>query len=170
MLLPQSDHQSEGLLYSLLLGCVSGGLLGFSHEDIIDFDIGAHGPHSVSCVSMHDIIHIRAETDNQRFHKQEGIRSSSELPRGIESHPGASGEWPPSALVSVSNSWAEFAGLFRSTRQAFLDHDRSKVELKASMPEDAKEAIGHGIGAKRSESGAVSFDLLEVEDGRAALQ
>jgi hypothetical protein len=44
MLAPQSNHQSEGLLYSLFLGCVSGGLLGFSHEDIIDFDIGAHVP------------------------------------------------------------------------------------------------------------------------------
>ena len=40
--------------------------------------------------------------------------------------------------MSGSNSWAEFAGLFRSTRQAFLDHERSKVELKALMPEDAK--------------------------------
>ena len=29
------------------------------------------------------------------------------------------------------------------------------------MPEDAKEAIGHGVRAKRSKSGAVSFDLLE---------
>jgi hypothetical protein len=37
------------------------------------------------------------------------------------------------------------------------------------MPEDAKQAIGHGIRAKRSKSGAVSFDLLEAEDGRAAL-
>ena len=38
------------------------------------------------------------------------------------------------------------------------------------MPEDAKEAIGHGIRAKRSKSGAISFDLLEVEAGHAALQ
>jgi hypothetical protein len=67
MLPPQSDHQSEGLLYSLFLGCVSGGLLGFSHEDIIDLDIGAHGPHSVLCVSMHDIVHIGAEAGNQRY-------------------------------------------------------------------------------------------------------
>ena len=37
------------------------------------------------------------------------------------------------------------------------------------MPEDAKQAIGHGIRAKRSKSGAVSFDLLKAEDGRAAL-
>ena len=71
--------------------------------------------------------------------------------------------------MSASNSWAEFAGLFRSTRSAFLEHERSKAELKALMPEDAKEAIGHGIRAKRSKSGAISFDLLEAEDGRAAL-
>jgi hypothetical protein len=37
------------------------------------------------------------------------------------------------------------------------------------MPEDAKQAIGHGIRAKRSKSGAISFDVLEAEDGSAAL-
>jgi hypothetical protein len=37
------------------------------------------------------------------------------------------------------------------------------------MLEDAKEAIGHGVRAKRSKSGAVSFDLLEAEASRAAL-
>jgi predicted phage-related endonuclease len=72
--------------------------------------------------------------------------------------------------MSGSNSWAEFAGLFRNTRQASLEHERSKAELKALMPEDAKEAIGHGIRARRSKSGAISFDALEVEGGRAALQ
>jgi len=69
--------------------------------------------------------------------------------------------------MSASNSWAEFAGLFRNTRPAFLDHERSKAELKALMPEDAKEAIGHGIRAKRSKSGAVSFDLLANEEGNS---
>ena len=38
------------------------------------------------------------------------------------------------------------------------------------MPEDAKEATGHGIRAKRSKSGAISFDLLDVEASHAALQ
>jgi predicted phage-related endonuclease len=71
--------------------------------------------------------------------------------------------------MSASNSWVEFAGLFRNTRQAFLEHERSKTELKALMPEDAKEAIGHGIRARRSKSGAVSFDLLEVEANHAAI-
>src|SRR5215468_4145851 len=52
--------------------------------------------------------------------------------------------------MSSSNSWAQFAGLFRNTRQAFLNHERSKAELKALMPEDAKEAIGHGVRARQS--------------------
>jgi predicted phage-related endonuclease len=42
--------------------------------------------------------------------------------------------------MSTSNSWAEFAALFRNTREAFLDHERAKSELKALMPDDAKEA------------------------------
>jgi predicted phage-related endonuclease len=72
--------------------------------------------------------------------------------------------------MSASNSWAEFAALFRNTREAFLDHERAKSELKALMPEDAKEAIGHGVRAKRSKSGAVSFDVLEPEPTHAAVQ
>src|SRR5215831_12254065 len=70
--------------------------------------------------------------------------------------------------MSSSNSWAEFAALFRNTRSAFLDHERVKSELKALMPEDAKEAIGHGLRAKRSKSGAVSFDVLEMEEATHA--
>jgi predicted phage-related endonuclease len=72
--------------------------------------------------------------------------------------------------MSSSNSWAEFAALFCSTRGAFLGHERAKSELKALIPEDAKEAIGHGVRAKRSKSGAVSFDILETEASRAAIQ
>jgi predicted phage-related endonuclease len=62
--------------------------------------------------------------------------------------------------MSASNAWGEFAGIYRDTREAFLEHERAKGELKALMPDDAKEAIGHGIRAKRSKSGAVSFDLV----------
>jgi predicted phage-related endonuclease len=71
--------------------------------------------------------------------------------------------------MSSSNSWAEFAAIFRNTRAAFLDHERAKAELKTLMPEDAKEAIGHGVRAKRSKSGAVSFDVLDTEAARAAI-
>jgi predicted phage-related endonuclease len=72
--------------------------------------------------------------------------------------------------MSSSNSWAEFATLFRNTRTAFLEHERAKSELKALMPEDAKEAIGQGVKAKRSKSGAVSFDVLETETTYAPIQ
>ena len=72
--------------------------------------------------------------------------------------------------MSSSNSWAEFAVLFRNTRGAYLDHERAKGELKALMPEDAKEAIGHGVRAKRSKSGAVSFDVLGTEASHAEVQ
>src|SRR5438270_9842355 len=54
--------------------------------------------------------------------------------------------------MSSSNSWAEFAGVFCQTRGAHAEHDAAKAELKKLMPEDAKEAIGHGIRAKRSKS------------------
>jgi hypothetical protein len=66
--------------------------------------------------------------------------------------------------MSGSNAWAEFAGIFARTRAAYLEHEQAKTELKNLMPEDAKEALGHGVRAKRSKSGAVSFDLL-VQEG-----
>ena len=72
--------------------------------------------------------------------------------------------------MSGSNAWAEFANLYRLTRPAALDHDRAKTELKAMVPEDAREASGHGVRAKRSKSGAISFELLAEEAGHAALQ
>jgi predicted phage-related endonuclease len=72
--------------------------------------------------------------------------------------------------MSGSNSWAEFAALYRSTRQAYIEHERAKTELKSLIPEDAREAFGHGVRARRSKPGAVSFDLLETENGRAPIQ
>jgi predicted phage-related endonuclease len=72
--------------------------------------------------------------------------------------------------MSASNAWAEFADLFARTRSAYLDHEQAKTELKGLMPEDAKEAIGHGVRAKRSKSGAVSVELLSSgEAGHAAV-
>ena len=71
--------------------------------------------------------------------------------------------------MSSSNAWAEFAVVFSRTRSAHLEHEQAKTELKGLMPEDAQQAIGHGVRGKRSKSGAVSFDLLNVEDGHAAL-
>jgi predicted phage-related endonuclease len=72
--------------------------------------------------------------------------------------------------MSTSNAWAEFAAVFARTRPAYLEHEQAKAELKRLVPEDAKEAIGHGMRAKRSKSGAVSFDLLSVGGSHAAVQ
>jgi len=70
--------------------------------------------------------------------------------------------------MNSSNAWAEFSSVFRRTREAHLEHENAKAELKGLMPEDAKEAIGHGIRARRSKSGAVSFDVLSAEGGSHA--
>ena len=65
--------------------------------------------------------------------------------------------------MSTSNAWAEFADIFIRTREAHSEHEKAKAELKSLTPEDAQQAIGHGIRAKRSKSGSISFDLVQVE-------
>ena len=72
--------------------------------------------------------------------------------------------------MSGSNAWAEFAGIFARTRAVYLEHEQAKIELKSLIPEDAKEAVGHGVRAKRSKSGAVSFDLLAQDGSHAAIE
>jgi len=72
--------------------------------------------------------------------------------------------------MSGSNAWADFASLYRLTRSAAIEHERAKAELRALVPQDAKEASAYGVRAKRSKSGSVSFELLADEDGDAALQ
>src|SRR3954466_11037506 len=84
---------------------------------------------------------------------------------------------PPKAKVAAvkvvdmtaSNSWAEYASIFLETRCAYIAHDNAKGELKALIPEDAKEAFGHGVRAKRSRTGAISFDLMANGGGPHAL-
>jgi predicted phage-related endonuclease len=70
--------------------------------------------------------------------------------------------------MTASNAWAEFAAAFTRTHQAHIEHEKARAELKSLVPEDAKEAIGHGVRAKRSRSGAVSFDLLTTSTQEAS--
>ena len=70
--------------------------------------------------------------------------------------------------MSTSNVWAEFADVFIRTRDAHLEHEKAKAELKSLVPEDAQQAIGHGVRAKRSKSGAISFDLLKAGGWRCS--
>jgi predicted phage-related endonuclease len=70
--------------------------------------------------------------------------------------------------MSASNSWAEFAAVFLETRDAHVEHEKAKAELKGLMPEDAKEAVGHGVRGRRSKAGAISFDLAAAREGADA--
>jgi predicted phage-related endonuclease len=70
--------------------------------------------------------------------------------------------------MSSSNAWAEFSAIFARTRPAYLAHEKAKTELKSLVPEDAQQAVGHGIRARRSKSGAITFEL-HAEDGHAAV-
>jgi hypothetical protein len=72
--------------------------------------------------------------------------------------------------MSASNSWAEFAAAYRASRPAYLEHESAKAEKKKLMPEDAKEAIGHGVRAKRPISGAISFGFMDLEASHASVQ
>jgi predicted phage-related endonuclease len=44
--------------------------------------------------------------------------------------------------MNSSNSWAEFAILFRNTRAAFLDHERAKPNSRASFPKTRGRRLG----------------------------
>ncbi|MGB6082514.1 MAG: YqaJ viral recombinase family protein [Xanthobacteraceae bacterium] len=72
--------------------------------------------------------------------------------------------------MSASNSWAELAGVYRQTRSAFQQHEAARADLKKLVPEDAREAVGHGVRAKRAKNGAVSFELLDLEAADAPRQ
>jgi predicted phage-related endonuclease len=72
--------------------------------------------------------------------------------------------------MGTSNSWAELATTYLRTRAAHQNHESAKADLKKLIPEDAKEAFGHGIRAKRSKSGAISFDALQMEASDASVQ
>jgi predicted phage-related endonuclease len=72
--------------------------------------------------------------------------------------------------MGASNSWAELAATFRRTKTAHQEHEGAKVGLKKLVPDDAREATGHGLRAKRSRSGAVNFELIDTEVAHAPLQ
>ena len=100
------------------------------------------------------------------------LRQTGETPRPYRRRAAAAADrgGPDRRHERVSIPGLSSPAFSRATRSAFLDHERAKSELKALMPEDAKEASGHGVRAKRSKSGAVSFDLLVQEDSDAAVQ
>jgi predicted phage-related endonuclease len=71
--------------------------------------------------------------------------------------------------MSSSNAWAAFAAIFAHTRLAYLEHEKAKAELKRLVPKDSQQAVGHGVRARRSKSGAITFEF-QAEDGHAAVK
>jgi hypothetical protein len=71
--------------------------------------------------------------------------------------------------MSSSNGWAEFAAIFTRTRPAYLEHEKAKAELKSLVPKDALQAVGYGVRARRSKSGAITFEF-QAGDGDAAVK
>jgi len=72
--------------------------------------------------------------------------------------------------MASSSLWAEFAATYLRTKEAHTEHEIAKAGLKKLVPEDAREASGHSIKARRSKSGAISFDTLSVETSNASIQ
>jgi predicted phage-related endonuclease len=72
--------------------------------------------------------------------------------------------------MSVSNAWAEFAAIFARTQPAYYEHEKAKAALKSLVSEDAQQATGHGIRARRSKSGAITFELLKALDDHATVK
>jgi hypothetical protein len=56
----------------------------------------------------------------------------------------------PGILVDVGRLHGGDFVATRRTREAFLEHEKSKAELKGLMADDVKEAFGHGIRASPS--------------------
>ena len=72
---------------------------------------------------------------------------------------------PKAEIVRIADmnahaEWCALAGRYRATKQAHDDHQQTKEDLKGLVPRDAIEAIGAGLRAKRSKTGALSFELL----------
>ena len=56
------------------------------------------------------------------------------------------------------------------TREAHLEHEIAKTELKKLVPADTKEAVGHGVKAKDSKPGAIILEALTMETPHAPIQ
>jgi transposase len=79
------------------------------------------------------------------------------------------------SILSTGYQWRYIPKEFppRSTLHWLCDgtldrSERAKTEFSALVPEDAKEAFGHGVRAKRSKAGAVSFDVIETVEASHA--
>lgn len=60
--------------------------------------------------------------------------------------------------------------MYLRTREAHGEYETAKVDLKKLVPEEAQEATGHGMKARRSKSSAISFEPHLLEAPHAPVQ
>lgn len=63
--------------------------------------------------------------------------------------------------MTGNNQWADAAGRYIATVDAAKSHQKAKKDLLAMFPDDAVEAVGHGIRIKRTESGRRTISLTD---------
>ena len=59
--------------------------------------------------------------------------------------------------MTGNNEWADLASTFIENKDAASKFDKAKDALKKLIPDDAVEAFGHGISAKRSKTGSLTI-------------
>jgi hypothetical protein len=64
-------------------------------------------------------------------------------------------------MLVDSNSWAEFSAAYRRTRQAHLEHEGAKAELKTLVPEDARLRRHAGTNGFVLQKGRLAFRASE---------
>jgi len=59
--------------------------------------------------------------------------------------------------MTGNNAWATAASRWKENLEAHKAFDFAAKEIKATVPEDAKECFGHGIRVKRNKTGALTI-------------
>jgi hypothetical protein len=100
-------------------------------------------------------------------------REAPYSPTVAESPPEAGGDQSAPERLG-SSTWqartcAEVAALYR-TKQAYAEQRESQDRTEVPSPRGYQGGGRHGVRARRSRFGAVSFDLLEMESGHAPVQ
>jgi hypothetical protein len=81
---------------------------------------------------------------------------------------------PPEAArivdMSASNAWADLTATYRQTGRAYQQHKGVKTEQKKAGARGRQGGHWARLRAKRSKSGAVSFEVMEMGAADAPLQ
>jgi hypothetical protein len=102
--------------------------------------------------------------DKQGLHQRDGNALSFLVSLILNRQSRASRRFEPSTCAAQIRGQSSLR-LLPERGMPTLSMSRLKNELKSLKPEDTKAAVGHGLRAKGSKSGAVSFDLLNIEGG-----